>query len=83
MQRTSATSFNLLDDSTMSDQNSFQWKSSRMVFDLHAFRKRICGSKQKGLRKVHLQDCLIEAQSKKQHKRVAEIKQKYNHEESK
>jgi hypothetical protein len=37
----------------------------------------------KGLRKVHLQDCLIEAQSKKQHKRVAEIKQKYNHEESK
>ncbi len=37
----------------------------------------------KGLRKVHLQDCLIEAQSKKQHKRVAEIKQKCNREESK
>jgi hypothetical protein len=37
----------------------------------------------KGLHKVHLQDCLIEAQSKKQHKRVAEIKQKCNREESK
>ncbi len=28
----------------------------------------------KGLRKVHLRDCLIEAQTKKQHKRVAAIK---------
>jgi hypothetical protein len=37
----------------------------------------------KGLCKVHLQDCLIEAQSKKQHKRVAEIKQKCSREESK
>jgi hypothetical protein len=37
----------------------------------------------KGLCKVHLQDCLIEAQSKKQHKRVAEIKQKCNCKESK
>jgi hypothetical protein len=32
---------------------------------------------------VHLQDCLIDAQSKRQHKRAAEIKQKCNHEESK
>jgi hypothetical protein len=36
-----------------------------------------------GLRKVHLRDCLIDAQSKKQHKRVAAIKQKCNREESK
>jgi hypothetical protein len=37
----------------------------------------------KGLCKVHLQDCLIETQSKKQHKRVAEIIQKCNCKESK
>jgi hypothetical protein len=37
----------------------------------------------KGLRKVHLQDCLIEAQTKRQHKRVTVIKQRINHEESK
>jgi hypothetical protein len=37
----------------------------------------------KGLQKVHLRDCLIEAQTKRQHKRVAEIKQRINCEESK
>jgi hypothetical protein len=37
----------------------------------------------KGLRIVHLRDCLIDAQAKKQHKRVAAIKQKCNREESK
>jgi hypothetical protein len=37
----------------------------------------------KGLWKVHLQDCLIQAQTKRQHKRVAEIKQRINREESK
>jgi hypothetical protein len=37
----------------------------------------------KGLCKVHLRDCLIEAQTKKQHKRVAAIKQKCNQKESK
>jgi hypothetical protein len=37
----------------------------------------------KGLRKVHLRDCLIDAQTKKQHKRVAAIKQKCNREEGK
>jgi hypothetical protein len=37
----------------------------------------------KGLRKVHLRDCLIDAQTKKQHKRVTAIKQKCNREESK
>ncbi len=37
----------------------------------------------KGLRKVHLQDCLIDAQSKRQHKQAVEIKQKCNREESK
>ena len=37
----------------------------------------------KGLQKVHLRDCLIDAQEKKQHKRVAPIKQKCQREESK
>jgi hypothetical protein len=37
----------------------------------------------KGLCKVHLRDCLINAQTKKQRKRVAAIKQKCNREESK
>jgi hypothetical protein len=37
----------------------------------------------KGFCKVHLQDCLIDMQSKRQHKQVAEIKQKCNREESK
>jgi hypothetical protein len=37
----------------------------------------------KGLRKVHLWDCLIDAQTKKQCKRVAAIKQKCSREESK
>jgi hypothetical protein len=37
----------------------------------------------KGLCKVHLHDCLIDAQAKKQHKRVAAIQQKCNREESK
>ncbi len=37
----------------------------------------------KGLCKVHLQDCLIDAQTKKQHKWVVAIKQKCNREESK
>jgi hypothetical protein len=37
----------------------------------------------KGLRKVHLHDCLIDAQTKKQHKKVAAIKQKCNWEKSK
>ncbi len=32
---------------------------------------------------MHLQDCLIEAQTKRQHKRVGEIKQRINREESK
>jgi hypothetical protein len=37
----------------------------------------------KGLRKVHLRDCLIDAQTKKQHVRVRNIKQTMNREESK
>ena len=37
----------------------------------------------KGLRKVHLRDCLIDAQTKRQHKRVAAIRQRINREESK
>ncbi len=37
----------------------------------------------KGLCKVHLHNCLIDAQAKKQHKRVVATKQKCNREESK
>jgi hypothetical protein len=37
----------------------------------------------KGLCKVHLRDCLIDTQTKRQHKRVAAIKQRCNQEESK
>ena len=37
----------------------------------------------KRLRKVHLRDCLIDAQTKNQHKQVAAIKQKCNREEDK
>ncbi len=37
----------------------------------------------KGFHKVHLQDCLIEAQTKSQHKSAAEIKQKINCKECK
>jgi hypothetical protein len=37
----------------------------------------------KGLRKVHLRDCLLDAQSKKQYEQAKAIKQKLNQEESK
>ena len=37
----------------------------------------------KGLRKVHFRDCLIVAQSKRKHKRVVEIKQRCNCDDSK
>jgi hypothetical protein len=37
----------------------------------------------KGLRKVHLWDCLLDAQSKQQNKRAKAIKQKLYREESK
>ena len=37
----------------------------------------------KGLRKVHLRECLINAQTRQQHKRVAAVKQRCNQEESK
>jgi hypothetical protein len=50
---------------------------------LGCIRKADLRQQAKGLRKVHLQDCLIEAQTKKQHKRVAAIKQKCNCKESK
>ena len=46
-------------------------------------RKANLRKQAKGLRKVHLRDCLIDAQTKKQHKRVAAIKQKCYWEESK
>jgi hypothetical protein len=46
-------------------------------------RKADLRKQAKGLRKVHLQDCLINAQEKKQHKRAAAIKQKCQREESK
>jgi hypothetical protein len=56
--------------------------NSRTGFSLLAYEKPTYVSA-KGLRKVHLHDCLIDAQSKKQHKWVAAIKQKCNREESK
>ena len=37
----------------------------------------------KGLHKVHLRNCLIDAQTKKQHKQVVAIKKKCNREEDK
>ena len=50
---------------------------------LARIRKADLRKQAKGLRKVHLRDCLIDAQTKQQHKRVAAIKQKCNREESK
>jgi hypothetical protein len=50
---------------------------------LACIRKAGLRQQAKGLCKVHLQDCLIEAQTKKQHKRVVAIKKKCNHKESK
>ena len=46
-------------------------------------RKANLRKQAKGLRKVHLRDCLLDAQGKKQHKRAAAIKQKCQREESK
>jgi hypothetical protein len=50
---------------------------------LARIRKADLQQQAKGLCKVHLRHCLIEAQTKKQHKRVAAIKQKCNCKESK
>ncbi len=50
---------------------------------LTCIRKVDLRQQAKCLRKVHLQDCLIEAQTKKQHKRVVAIKQKCNCKKSK
>ena len=44
-------------------------------------RKADLSKQAKGLRKVHLRNCLIKAQTKNQHTRVAAIKQKCNREE--
>jgi hypothetical protein len=46
-------------------------------------RKADLRKQAKGLPKVHLRDCLINAQTKKQHKQVAVIKQKCNREKGK
>jgi hypothetical protein len=46
-------------------------------------RKADLRKQAKGLCKVHLCNCLIDAQTKKQHKWVTAIKQKCNQEESK
>jgi hypothetical protein len=50
---------------------------------LARIRKADVRKQAKGLWKVHLRDYLINAQTKRQHKRVAAIKQKCNREESK
>jgi hypothetical protein len=46
-------------------------------------RKADLRKQAKGLRQVHLRDCLIDTQEKKQHKQAAAIKQKCQREESK
>ncbi len=46
-------------------------------------RKADLRKQAKGLQRVHLRDCLIDAQEKKQHKQAAAIKQKCQREESK
>ncbi len=46
-------------------------------------RKEELQKQAKGLRKVHLRDCLIDAQTKCQHNRARDIKQTINREESK
>ena len=50
---------------------------------LACIRKANLRKQAKGLWKVHLRDCLIDVQTKRQHKRVAAIKQKCNREQSK
>jgi hypothetical protein len=50
---------------------------------LACIRKADLRKQAKGLRKVHLCDCLIDAQTKWQHKRVVTIKQRCNQEENK
>jgi len=50
---------------------------------LARIRKADLRRQAKGLHKVHLRDCLLDAQIKRQHKRVAAIKQRCNREESK
>ncbi len=52
-------------------------------FQYARIRKADLRRQAKGLRKVHLRDCLIDAQEKKQHKRAAAIKQKCQRKESK
>ena len=54
-----------------------------MVSDTAGFKKTELRQQAKGLRKVHLRDCLIDAQTKKQHNHVRDIKQTINQEESK
>jgi hypothetical protein len=44
-----------------------------MVFDLQGYEKQIYGKQAKGLKKFHLQDCLVDAIEKKQHTRAAAI----------
>ncbi len=46
-------------------------------------RKAELRQQAKGLRKVYLRDCLINAQTKNQHKCIKDIKQTMNREESK
>jgi hypothetical protein len=50
---------------------------------LACIRKADLRKQAKGLGKVHLCDCLIDTQTKCQHKRIAAIKQRCNREESK
>jgi hypothetical protein len=83
MLRTLAISSDSLDDSILNSQNIFLMDELKDGLQLARIRKADLRQQAKGLRKVHLRDCLIEAQTKKQHKRVVAIKQKCNCKESK
>jgi hypothetical protein len=85
MQKTSGMSSDLLNDSIQSIQTNSRWRRLKLKdgLQLACIQKADLRQQAKGLRKVHLQDCLIEAPTKRQHKRVAEIKQRINREESK
>ena len=63
--------------------DKFTMEKLKDGLQLAHIRKTDLWQQTKGLCKVHLQDCMIDMQSKWQHKRVAEIKQKCNRKDSK
>ena len=72
------TSSALHDDNIFHILNSKPWDKLKDGLQLACIRKADLRKQAKGLRKVHLRDCLINAQTKRQHKWVAAIKQRCN-----